>query len=103
MSVEEWCKFWSLLTSELALFHAGLEPTRLLGSFDAFLVLWDDTSVLESSRRGASYMIDHGVKDLTGHESLVDGETSYCFVEDDDIVQAASFDVRPRSEGMLHC
>ena len=41
MSILERCRLWSLLTSELALYNTGLEPTRPRVSFDIPFAFFD--------------------------------------------------------------
>ena len=101
MSVLERCRFWSLLTSELALYNACLELTRPHDSFDAPLAFRDRVKVPNSLRHGTSDVIDHGVKGLVGGELVTDGVTSHCSVEGDSATRVDNFDIGSRSEGML--
>ena len=66
MSVLERCRFWSLLTSELALYNVGLELTRPHDSFDAPLAFCDGVKILDSLRHGTSYVIDRRVGESVG-------------------------------------
>ena len=101
MSVLERCRLWSLLTLELALYNAGLEPTHLRGSFDIPLAFRDGAKVPKLLRQGTSSMIDRGVRESMGDKLVTDGAVSPCSVEGDSITQTNSFDLGSRSEGRL--
>ena len=101
MSVLEWCRFWSNLTSELALYNASLESTRPWGSFDVSFAFRDGAKVPDSLRHGTSSMINYGVGGSAGHELVVDGAVSLCSVEGDNATQTDSFDFGSRSEVAL--
>ena len=66
MSILEQCRFWPNLTSELALYNAGLEPTRPHGSFDISLSFHDGAKIPNSLRHGTSSVIDYGVGGSVG-------------------------------------
>ena len=78
MSVLEQCRFWSNLTSELALYSASLEPTRPQGIFDISLAFRDGAKIPDCLRHGASGVIDYGVGGSAGDEFVVDGAVSFC-------------------------
>ena len=99
MSVLERCRFWSNLTSDLAIYNAGLEPTRPQGCFDISLAFRDGAKIPDSLRHGTSSVINYGVGGSTGHELVIDGAVSLCSVEGDSATQTYSFDFRSRSEG----
>ena len=81
MLILERCRLWSLLTSELALYNAGLEPTRPLDSFYIPLAFHDRAKVPDSLRHGTSGVIDCGVGESVGRELVTDRVTSHCSVE----------------------
>ena len=100
-SILEWCRFWSNLTSELALYNAGLEPTRPQGSFDISLAFRDGAKIPDSLRHGTSSMIDYGVGGSVGHELVIDEAVSLCSIEGDSVTLTDSFDFGSRNEGRL--
>ena len=87
------------MTFELALYDAGLEPTRPQGSFDISLAFRDGAKIADSLRHGTSSVIDYGVGGLVGHELVIDGAVSLCSIERDSLTQTNSFDFGSRSEG----
>ena len=101
MSVLERCRFWSHLTSELALHNVGLEPTHLRVSFDIPLAFHDGAKVPDSLKHGASGVINHGVGELVGDELVADGAVSPHTVEEDSATLTDSFDRGSRSAGRL--
>ena len=86
MSVLERCRFWSPLTSELALYNVGLEPTRSWGNFDIPFAFRDGAKVPDYLRHGTSGVIDYGVRESVGDELVTDGAASSCFVEGDNVI-----------------
>ena len=101
MSVLKRCRFWSLLTSELTLYNAGLKPTRSHGSFDAALALHDSARILDSLRHGASNVVDHRMVESVGVELIIDGATYHCSVEGDNVARVDISDIGSRSKGRL--
>ena len=101
MSVLERCRFWSNLTSELALYNAGLEPTRPQGSFDISLAFRDGAKIPDSLRHGVSGVIDHGVGGSSVHELVTDEVVSLGSVEGDSVTLTDNFDFGSKSEGRL--
>ena len=101
MSILEQCRFWSLLTSKLALHNASLEPTHLCGSFDVSLAFCDGAKVPGSLRHGTSGVIDYGVGESVDDELVIDGAISLYSIKGDSVTQTYSFDLGSRSEGRL--
>ena len=91
----------SNLTSELALYNAGLEPTRPQGSFDISLAFRDGAKVPDSLRHGVSGVIDHGVGESAGHELVIDEVVSLGFAEGDNVTLTDNLDFGSKSEGRL--
>ena len=81
MSVLERCRFWSLLTSELACYNAGLEPTCPHDNFDASLAFCDGVSIPDSLRHGTFDVINRRIRESVGGELVTDVATSHCSIE----------------------
>ena len=83
MSVLERCRFWLNLTLELALYNAGLELTRLQGSFNISLAFRDGAKIPDSLRHGTSSVIDYGVGGSAGRELVINRAVSLCSIKGD--------------------
>ena len=101
MSVLERCRFWLNLTSELALYNAGLEPNRPQGSFDISLAFRDGAKVPDSLRHGVSSVINHGSGGSAGHKLVIDEVVSFGSVEGDSVTLTDNFNFGSKSEGRL--
>ena len=89
------------MTSELALYNAGLEPTRPQGSFDIFLGFRDGAKIPDSLRHGVSGVIDHGGGGSASHELVIEEVVSLGSVEGDSVTLTDNFDFGSKSEGRL--
>ena len=85
----------------MALYNAGLEPTRLQGSFDISLAFCDGAKVPNSLRHGVSSVIDHGVGGSTGHKLVIDEVVSLGSVEGDSVTLTDNLDFGSKREGRL--
>ena len=100
MYILERCRHWALLTSELALFNAGLELTHPDGDFDLPLSFCVDVKVPDTLRQVVASVIDHGVVESIRYGFVVEGITSHCFIEGDTVALVGGSDVvNSRSKG----